>query len=263
MNSDRNLLTPKYYLIYEELCRQFEAGKYPVGTKIPSESELCEIHGVSRGTVREAVKLLIQQGVLTRERGRGTFVTEKEDKIAQDAQRLIGFTELMQQHGKKAHAKIFRRETVKPNSRIQRLLELKSSEKVVEIERLRFGDDEPLIIERSYYVYGYFYQILEFDLEKESIYEVLHRETDVRLGEAHQTIEAVKATPEDAKMLRIPPGDPLLLIKRLIRTKDDRLFQYTEDLYRSDRLNFKIHTQSYDEYQHDFKTPLRIQARGE
>jgi DNA-binding GntR family transcriptional regulator len=169
----------------------------------------------------------------------------------------------MQQHGKKAAAKILRIETVKPNQKIRNLLELKPTEKVVEIERLRFGDDEPLIIERSYFVYGYFYQLLEFDLEKESIYEVLYRETDLRLGNAYQTIEAVNATAADAELLRIDPDSALLLIKRLIKTKHGRFFQYSEDRYRSDKLNFTINTTNYDENRHEFATPLHMQSKND
>lgn len=261
MDFSRHKVTPRYYRIYEELHNQIASGQYPAGQKMPSETELCRIYGVSRGTIREAVKMLMQEGLLKREQGRGTFVLDKKVKIAQNAKQLIGFTELMQQHGKKAAAKILRIETKKPGQEVRGLLEMKPSEKVVEIERLRFGDDAPLIIERSCFVYGYFYPLLEFDLEKESIYEVLHRETDVRLGDAYQTIEAVNATAGDARLLQVEPDTALLLIKRLIKTKSGRFFQYSEDRYRADKLNFTIHTKTYDEHQHGFATPLNIQTK--
>lgn len=248
MDHDRNRLTPRYYLIFEELGKQIEEGKYPVGTKFPSETELCKTYQVSRGTVRESLRMLIQQGILSREQGRGTYVIGKKQKIAQNAQRLMGFTELMKRYNKKPSAKILKLKTVKPDKKIQTLLELKDSEKVVEIDRLRFGDDEPLIIERSHYVYGYFYPLLEFDLEKESIYDMLHRETGLHLGDARQTIEAVSAAPADAVLLNVRPGDALLLIKRLIKIKDGRFIQYSEDLYRSDKLNFTIRTSDYDRH---------------
>lgn len=263
MDFSRTQVMPRYYRIYEDLYSQIASGKYPAGEKMPSETELCRTYGVSRGTIREAFKMLMQQGLLKREQGRGTFVLDKKVKIAQNAKKLIGFTDLMRQHGKKAAAKIIRIETVKPGPRIQALLELKPSEKVVEIERLRFGDNAPLIIERSCFVYGDFYPLLEFDLEKESIYETLYRETDVRLGEARQTIEAINATEEDARLLQIEPASALLLIKRLIKTEFGRYFQYSEDRYRSDKLNFTSHTRTYDEQKHRFDTPLNIQSKND
>ena len=253
-------LTPRYYRIYEDLYKKIEEGLYREGDKLPSESELCDAYNVSRGTVREALKMLFQQGLLLRERGRGTFVTPQSDKIGQDAQQLIGFTELMKLHHKKATAKLLKIEVEAPKKSIRKLLEIEETDQVVSVERLRFGDHEPLIIERSYFVYDLFHPLIEHDLENQSIYEVLYRETDIRLEDAKQTIEAVLATPADAKLLDIDPGAPLLLIKRIIKTKDGRFFQYSKDLYRSDRLNFIIRTASYTKSNGDFASPLVIGA---
>lgn len=252
-------IIPKYYQIYEQFQKDINEGLYGEGDKFPSEIELCEKFKVSRGTIREALKLLYQQGMLLREQGKGTFVTHS--KIQQDAQQLMGFTELMKRHEKTARAKLLEVTVKPPNIRVKQLLELKDDENIVKIQRLRYGDDEPLIIERSYFVYDIFKPLLQYNLENESIYELMYRETAMRLGGAQQSIEAVLAGPTSSKLLEIDANSPVLLIKRLIRMKNDRLFQYSEDMYRSDRLSFSIHTLPYDERSNEFSNPLKLAAK--
>jgi len=262
MDIIRRDMTPRYYKIYEELHKSLTEGRYKEGDRFPSEHELCQRYKVSRGTVREAVKLLYQQGLVKREQGRGSFVTLKH-KIEQNAHQLMGFTELMRRHGKKASAKLLEVRTDTPPESVRKVLGLEASAKTVQVRRLRFGDDEPLIIERSYFVQVLFEPLLKFDLERESIYEALYRETNLALGTAHQSIEAVSATPSDGRLLNINPGSPLLLIKRLIKTDSGEKFQYSEDLYRSDKLNFTIRTMPYDEYRQEFAGPIGLAAKND
>jgi len=243
-------LIPKYYQISEDIYKEIRDGQFQEGDKLPSEIVLCKKYNVSRGTIREAIKILMQQGLLAREQGKGTFIRFK--KIGQDAQQLMGFSELMEKHCITATAKILEITTKLPSKRIQKLLNLGENEKITKIQRLRFGDDEPLIIERSYFVYRIFKPLMDYNLEKESIFSLLYSKTDYRLGNAQQSIEAVIAGPAESKLLCVEPGSPLLLMKRLISLDDDTLFQYSEDMYRSDRLQFTSRTLNYDETHMDF-----------
>ncbi len=235
---------PKYYKIYEELLNDIRKDKYQENQLFPSDNELVKIYNVSRGTIREAVKLLFQQGYLVRKQGTGTFVTYK--KIEQDPDRLIGFTELMKQHNLKPSAKIINKEIMAPSANISHLLQLKYGQYVVRIVRLRFGDNQPLIIERSYFNYDLFKPIYDMDLEQNSIFELLYNHTNTRLGNALQRIEAVSAAREEHLWLEVELGTPLLLIKRLIKTTEGSIFQYSEDIYRSDRINFSTQTVPYN-----------------
>lgn len=247
---------PKFYQIFEDLYKDIREGHYQEGDRIPSESELIQKYQVSRGTIREALKMLLHQGFIIREKGKGTFVTYK--KIEQDAMRLMGFTELMSMHNKKASARILEIKTKKASKRIRKLMGLSETDLITKIQRLRFGNDEPLIIERSYFVYELFKIFLKFDLEKESIYSLMYRETNLRLGSAQQSFEAVLAGPEESKLLNIQPGSPLLLMKRLIFTNEGKPFQYSEDMYRSDKLKFTVKTLMYDETHSRFDTSIGL-----
>lgn len=247
---------PKYYLIYEDLLNDIRKGKYAENDLFPSDTELVKKYNVSRGTVREAIKLLLQQDYLVREQGKGTFVTYK--KIQQDPDRLIGFTELMHQHNLKPSARLIESKVNLPPANINHLMQLKPYQKVVRIVRLRFGDNQPLIIERSYFNFDLFEPILDEDLENNSIFELLHERTNTRLEAATQSIEAISAGQLEHKYLEVEPGTPLLLIKRLIQTKNGDYFQYSEDAYRSDRINFATKTLPYDSDNKEIPLPFTL-----
>ena len=236
---------PKYYQIYEELLDQIREGKFEENDRFPSDHELVDEFDVSRGTVREAIKLLIQQGYLVREQGRGTFITF--EKIEQDPDKLMGFTELMKRHDIQPTARILEKEIESPSRHLQKLMDLNSDSKLVHIVRVRYGDHRPLIIERSFFNYDLFEPIISKDLENNSIFDLLYEHTDTRLGKATQQIEAISAGRSEYKYLNVSLGTPLLLIKRLIKTKEEVCFQYSEDVYRSDRINFTTRTIPYEE----------------
>lgn len=244
MNCDiLNHPVPKYYQIYQELLKDIRKGVYGENDLFPSDTELVKRFNYSRGTIREAIKLLFQQGYLVRKQGKGTFVTYR--KISQDADQLIGFTELMKNHNLEPSAKVIRKEKVIPNSKIQFLMKLEPGQKVIRLIRLRFGNKMPLIIERSYFDESLFEPIFHMDLETNSIYTLLYTHTATRLGKATQEIEAVSAGFEENKWLEVDPGTPLLLMKRLIKTAEGEIFQYSEDVYRSDRITFSTQTVPY------------------
>jgi len=247
---------PKYYQIYEELLDQIRDGNFEENDRFPSDTELVQKFNVSRGTVREAVKLLLQQGYLIREQGKGTFVTYK--KIEQDPDKLIGFSELMKRHNIRPSAKIVEKEVVTPSSYLKRLMHLEDKNRLVRIVRIRYGNDQPLIVERSFFNFRLFSPIMEQDLENNSIFDLLYHHTSTRLGEATQRIEAISAGKSEQDMLNVSLGTPLLLIKRLIQTIKGEYFQYSEDVYRSDRINFTTRTVPYEEDHSGTGLPLDL-----
>jgi GntR family transcriptional regulator len=247
---------PKYYIIYEDLLNDIREGKYQDNDLFPSDTELVKKYDVSRGTVREAIKLLFQQGYLVREQGKGTFVTYR--KIHQNPDRLIGFTELMRQHNLKPSARLIEKKVLHPPANIQHNMMLDPHQKAVRIVRLRFGDNQPLIIERSWFNFDLFEPLFNEDLERNSIFELLHEKTKTRLESATQSIEAISAGQLEHHYLEVEPGTPLLLIKRLIQTKDGDYFQYSEDVYRSDRINFATKTLPYDTDSNGISLPFNL-----
>jgi GntR family transcriptional regulator len=101
-----------------------------------------------------------------------------------------------------------------------------------------------------------FKPIYDFDLEQESIYDLLYKHTPYRLGNAVQDIEAVLASPKESELLSVDIGAPLLMMTRLILLKDGTPFEYTKDFYRADKLKFTIQTKSYEENENIFAIQL-------
>ena len=245
LNTDNSSFAPKYYRIYQDLLDKLNDGEFGAGERFPSEYELVKQYGVSRGTVLQAIKLLIQKGYLVREQGKGTFVSHKT--IHQDPESLMGFTELMRKHNMRPSGRVFTNEVIPAPQSIRQIMELEEARQVVHLIRVRYGDEEPLIIEQSYFNYDCFEPLLEENLEDSSIYELLYKKTSHRLGEARQTIEATTVGPFEQQHLNLATGTPLLVIKRLIKLLDGTIFQYSEDIYRSDRISFSTVTHKFED----------------
>jgi GntR family transcriptional regulator len=200
---------------------------------------------------------LIKQGYLVREQGRGTFVTSPA--IEQDSEKLMGFTELMLKNDIDPSARIIKKDIVDPPLNLVSLMNLSKNTKLVHIIRVRYGNEQPLIIERSHFVYDLFEPIYNMDLETNSIFELLYKYTNTRLNGARQYITAINAGQSEAELLDVEIGVPLLLMKRLIKTKNKGFFQYSEDVYRSDRINFATTTRPYDQYHDHHGLPLELE----
>lgn len=253
----RGYTAPKYYRIYEELLEEIKSGRYKEGDRFPSDTDLVARFDVSRGTIREALKLLLQQGYLEREQGKGTFVRFR--KIEQDPEKLIGFTELMRRNHLEPSGKIIEKSVETIPSALAAELDVERNRKVVRFFRVRYGDDQPLIIERSFFDYQLFKPVMELDLEHNSIFELLYKYTDTRLGKATQRIEAITAGADENRYLNVEIGTPLLLITRIIETDEGSFFQYSEDVYRSDRISFTTHTAPYEKNHDALGLPIDLE----
>jgi len=247
MKIDKSSFTPLYHQIANILREEILKGRYKPNELLPSESQLMRQYSVSRGTVRDAIKLLLSEGLLTRHRGKGTLVTLP--KIEQNLIKLMSFTELMQSQGKVPRAKVIRVESHQPTSRtaklmrldqIAELLKVKADDKILFVERLRLGDEEPLVLERSYFPEQLCHGLLDYDLEAQSIYTVMEEKLGITLGYAEQSIEAAVANSTESMILGIKIGSPMLLVKRLAYTVEGVPIEYAEDLHRGDRLKFSI-----------------------
>ncbi len=146
---DPHNVIPKYHQLYQILRHKIEAGEWEVHQAIPSERELEVAYGVSRMTVRLAINLLVNQGFLYREQGRGTFVSLPVQQFSLN--NLSGFSEDLARRGYQPGQKILQFRYREANDEIQRQLELPSNDRqVLMVERLRFADGEPIGMDVSY-----------------------------------------------------------------------------------------------------------------
>ncbi len=228
--------SPLYSQIAENLIDQIESGELAPGDRLPPERELSTLFGVNRVTVRRALRLLAAQGLLERRQGAGTYITEP--KIERQADRLVPFTWGMQRRGFTPGAKLILFEERPADVQIAKELHLTVSAPTYYIERLRFLNKEPAMLERLTVPVRRFPRLDRFDLSKRSLYEVLKTEYKVSVAQARQSLEAVSATEYEAGLLQIEPGAPLMLEARQAFDPQGEPVERGRDLYRGDRFRF-------------------------
>lgn len=227
---------PLYVQIAEHLIGQIESGQLEPGSRLPSERELCEILSVQRDTVRQALAMLEDQGLVNRRHGSGTYISKP--RIERDAGRLFPFTRAMQRAGYRPGARVILMEKTLCNPAVANQLDLQVSSFVYFIQRLRTVNQEPVVLENAFIPADIFQGLDGFDLNLRSLYEVMETEYGSQVSQAHQSLEAVAATEFEAELLGLEKGSPLILERRLTFDQLGRRVEYSRDLFRGDRFRF-------------------------
>jgi GntR family transcriptional regulator len=209
------------------------------GDQIPGEPELCVAYGISRTVVRQALKELELDGIITRRKGKGTFVSEP--KISEGlVQKLTGFYQDMVERGLKPVTQVLRQEIVPANERVAKYLEIPQGMQVVEIKRLRSVSDEPIQIVTTYIPYTICPELATIDLSNRSLYEFLEKSCGIVLTRARRFVEAVAANEAEARLLKIERGSPLLMLDSISCIADGTPVEYYHALHRGDRSRFEV-----------------------
>jgi GntR family transcriptional regulator len=227
---------PLYVQIAESLLDRIESGRLLAGDRLPPERELSDALGVNRLTLRRALRVLESQGLLIRRQGSGTFVADP--KIERQAGRLISFTRGMERRGFTPGARVVRFDERPVEASLAAVLRLPLHAPVVDLLRLRFLNDAPVMLEHYVMSARRFPDLQRFDLEHRSMYEVMKTEYGVHIRRARQSLEPVTASEYEAELLDISPGAPLMLERRLAYDQDDQPVEHGRDLYRGDRFRF-------------------------
>ncbi|HEY8497840.1 MAG TPA: GntR family transcriptional regulator [Limnochordales bacterium] len=230
--------TPLYIQLKRCLIDLIERGEIRSGQRIPSERQLARHLGISRMTVRQALVELVQESVLTRRLGRGTFVADR--KIEQGLVALTSFSEDMRRRGMQPGARLLGMEVQEAPPRVERALALDPDRRVLVIRRLRLADGIPMALETSHLPYARVPSVPRRRVAQGSLYEYLQEELGIALSHAHQTLEPVLATESEARLLGVEPGSPLLLMERTTYDVDGRPVEFVRSLYRGDRYKFYV-----------------------
>jgi len=234
---DPNDYTPKYYQLASILREQIEQGKLAEHETIPSERSLEEIYSVSRTTIRQAIDLLVRQGFLYREHGRGTFVSPQ--KLQKGISELTSFSEDMRRRGLEPGQKILDFSMLPAPENVRRHLELPEGSEVLRIERLRLGDGVPMGLQTSFIALPPGQTVTREEVEQiGSIYRLLQEKFHLIPTEADETLEVTLATPQEAALLQISAGSPLLLSERTTYSQVRRAIEFVKILYRGDRYRY-------------------------
>jgi GntR family transcriptional regulator len=226
---------PLYIQIEEELRDAISGGQLQALDQVPSESELSKRFRVSRMTGRKALDRLVGDGLLFRQQGKGTFVAPP--KIAHGPSQQLSFSAAMASLGLAHETQVLDSGLAVPPERIAQALGLPSGATSVFLRRLRLVDGAPAAIHTAYLPSRYA-QILEGDLTG-SLSDLMSR-VGARVAESRDSIEAVVARGEEAKLLKVHVGAALVLISGVAYSSILKPLRYTEALYRGDRFRFTV-----------------------
>jgi len=233
----RTVSTPYYLQIAEILRAGIAEGKWEPGQLIPSEASLCEMFAVSRTAIRQALGQLVAEGLLHKEKGRGTFVARPHVAIA--VQELRGLFDEMTAAGRPVATEVLRQEITAAPVEMAALLNVPVGTSVVCIERLRSVANEPLVHATTYLPWPRFAELAQTDLSGSGLYAVLDERYGVQPHGGLRRLEALSATATQARMLGIRARDAVL---RVIASNVDGTgvtFEAFEAYYRGDRAVFE------------------------
>lgn len=228
--------TPRYIQIHNQIKSRIEAGEWTSQKRLPAERELSETFNVSRMTLRQAIQTLVDEGLLERKVGSGTYVAEK--KVSEPALGMTSFTELMAATGRVSKTQTISYKLTSPSASEMMRLQLADDEEVLIMERLRMGDDEPILLERTTLPASLITNFSRRELT-ESLYVTLEK-AGIQPGRAEQTISATLANERLSELLQIKRGDAILNVRQVSFDQHERPFEYVRSYYVGERFEFML-----------------------
>jgi len=233
----KNIGRPLSNQLIEILKDLILKGNYKAGDPFLTENEIAERYGISRTTVREATSRLVYEGLLRRQRGKGTFVVKP--RIHEESGVLLSYTEEIVNRGLKPSSRLIEITCEIPPLKISNILQLNKNEKIVKLARVRLADEQPMAIQVSYLPYSLCPEIYQhsYDWKTQSLTVALENLGFI-ISRATQRVYCKVANQKEALLLDIQEGDPLLVIERICFLEDETPVEYAIIYNRADRWDF-------------------------
>jgi len=238
----RQVNLPKYFQIANSLHGQISSGAYKENDQLPNEDELSVQFQASRGTIREAIRLLIGEGLLRREQGRGTFVNSLQHSSLFT---LTSFNEEMMRQNRVPATRLIAADILPADEEIANKLEIPLGVHVIHITRLRMADGRPIAFETRYLEQAMCPTLLEENLTSDSIHFLLVNKFNIPLVKINHTVEIRNLSSGDAQLLQTNPGAQVFFVDRLSFTERNgkRIpAVWFQAFYRQDMYYFRVNT---------------------
>ena len=231
---------PLYHQIQHLLRYRIHNGQYRPGTQIPSEHELSTELGVSRVTLREALRELVRENLLVKIQGKGTFVHSNPPKRLAPV-RYTGFLEELQERVRKLRVTDVEIAQVPAPPEVKKALRLADeASELTLIRRLRFMDDQPFSFTLNYLPTEIGARIRQKDLYSMPLLKILQEDLKIPIIRAKETVAAAPADPDTARRLGIPVLYPVLHMTRVMYTTGDKPFEVVDIYYRADKYHYSV-----------------------
>jgi GntR family transcriptional regulator len=230
---------PLYVKIREAIRADINKGIVKRGEKLPSEDELASRYGVSRMTVRQGITDLIDEGLLYRRQGVGTFVAQLH--VARDHSRLTNFFEISKENGVEVSERVLNLEVIPAKLQVAKALSLSEGEFVICIKTLRYTENVPVTIHEAYVPHKLFSQLLQADIDTvtRDLWGFYERE-GFKVKRAVQRLEARQADDEMASILAVEAGAPILYKERTLYADDGTPIEFLYCYNRGDMYSLTV-----------------------
>lgn len=230
---------PLYEQMTSALRRQIRSGALAPGDKLPTENSLVETLHVSRTTVRQAMDQLVDEGLIIRHRGRGSFVASP--KMKRTIGGLYNFTENMRELGATPTSTVLENAVEEADDRIRTRLQLPANQtKVFHLTRLRCADTAPMLLEDTYIPYYLCEGIEQVDFAHASLYQTLSTRYALNLYHATETIEAIAIDKAEAQLLECTQKTPGYRITRVSNLDSGLIYEFTSSITNAERCAFQL-----------------------
>lgn len=229
-------MVPAYIRIHDAIKREIDGGVWEIGQRLPSERDLADDYEVSRMTLRQAITLLVEEGILERRVGSGTYVASH--RVQEKMRGTTSFTEIVRSQGKTPSSQLISYQRKPANETEIQQLQLKATDTVVRMERVRFADNVPLVFEVASIPEKLIQSFNQEDIT-EHFFQTL-TDNCYEIGKSQQTIYAKNANERVANYLKVPKNHAVLALTQVSYFTDGRPFEYVHSQYVGDRFEFYL-----------------------
>ena len=222
---------PIYIQIRESLRAEITKGILRRGEQLPSENELAAKYNVSRMTIRESIEDLVDEGLLYRRHGVGTFVAYPH--LQRDHTRLTSFFDKAENEGVKVQAKLLSLEVIPATPKVAQALDIPAGSQVIRVKTLRYADGVPITVHDAHIPHQLFPSLVNENLEVQHLW-TLFEKNGYRVRRAIQRLEAREASKEVAHLMKIKEGAPVLFKERTVYADDGTPVEFTYCYNRGD-----------------------------
>ena len=230
---------PLYMQIKQWIAGQVASGDFAEGARIPGEHELSKTLNVSRGTVREAIRELIEEGTLYTIHGRGTFV-KKVEQATWSVSTLVSVADSFDAAKIEHSTKVIEISKSLPDASVAAKLNIESNTEVIRLERLRFIDGEPVHLSRSFLPATIAEKLMDIDLTDKSLYQVMEDALGVRVSRVDRKVMARLADPFEVSMLKLPDVAAILVLDGIAYNEFEKPVECSIARFPTERSRFLI-----------------------
>lgn len=238
---DKGSADPYYHQLKEAVRSMVARGRLKPGDMLPSEFSLSAELGISRLVVHRAFRELVAEGLLVRKRAKGTFIAPPVRRSSTVTGPLLSLTEISK-NGSSPESQILRQEVIAAQAEVSAALHLAEGAAVVHVYALRSAEGLPLAIEDMYFPADRFPELATVDLNNRSVYATLEEIYDAHPEEAQDIVSAGAATRDEARLLGINKGTPVMRVQRTSVDRRGLPVESSKVAFHAERYQFAART---------------------